>query len=325
MSPKIRISDYRKLLVSRFWKYQEKNFNNWENYFERPIGSDGRPPVFLKNAAHHNILMAPGVTYERQEKLVGLIPARQMHRWFRSMKSSQALAQSVFGNLKVYGRLDCLNEISDESGKPLFGPTTVSEDNFIMEKNVDFFEEPRPTSLDCFVAGDYQVAIECKLSEPEIGACSRPKLRKNDSNYEAVFCNGSYSRQLGRRERCSLTEIGVQYWKYIPQLFNWRNDIDHIPCPLNKNYQLVRNILAACVRKDRGATPKNGHVVLIYDERNPAFNKGGKGYRAYEETQDGLKEPKNLRLCSWQNIISHFREKQDLKWLTDQLQAKYGI
>ncbi len=325
MSAKIKTSDYRKELVSRFWKYQQEAFKNWEKYFERSIGSDGRPPVFLKHAAHHNILMKPDITHEMQKKLVNMIPIHERHRWFRSMTSSQALAQSVFGNLKVYGRLDYLNEITDELGKPLLVSGTVSPDNFIMEKNVDFLGEPRPTSLDCFISGDHQVAIECKLSESEIGPCSRPRLRKRDSNYETDFCIGSYTRQRGRKERCSLTEIGVRYWKYIPQLFGWANDIDYEFCPLNKNYQLVRNIFAACISTDGSVSPNNGHAVLIYDERNPAFNKGGKGFKAYEEIHFGLKEPINIRKCSWQKIISCLRKKPDFLWLTDQLKSKYGL
>jgi len=54
MTAKNKISDFRKELVSGFWKYQQKYFKDWENYFERPISTDGRPPVFLKHMAHHN-------------------------------------------------------------------------------------------------------------------------------------------------------------------------------------------------------------------------------------------------------------------------------
>ncbi len=325
MTEKTKISEYRKELISRFWKYQQEVYKDWENYFERPIRQDDRPPVFLKHTAHYNILMSPEITNEMQQKLIGVISVHERHRWFRSMTSSQALAQSVFGNLIVYDRLDYLNEITDESGKQLFGADITRPKAFIMERKVDFLGEPRPTSLDCFISGDYQVAIECKLSEVEIGSCSRPRLKKSDSNYERDFCNGSYTRQKGRKERCSLTEIGVLYWKYIPQLFNWPNEVDYETCPLNKNYQLVRNILAACVRTDLSVSPKNGHVVLIYDQRNPAFQERGNGHRAYEEIKMALKEPGNLMKCSWQNIISRLRKKLDLLWLTDQLKSKYGI
>jgi hypothetical protein len=38
----------------------------------------------------------------------------------------------------------------------------------------------------------------------------------------------------------------------------------------------------------------------MYDERNSAFQKGGKGYLAYEETRNALHEPERLERCSWQ-------------------------
>ena len=45
MTAKKKISDFRKELVSGFWKYQQKYLKDWENYFERSISTDGRPPV----------------------------------------------------------------------------------------------------------------------------------------------------------------------------------------------------------------------------------------------------------------------------------------
>jgi hypothetical protein len=126
--------------------------------------------------------MDPHINNEIQLRLLGVIPVHKRHKWFRSMTSSQALAQSIFGNLIVYDRLDYLNEITDDSGKQIFGADIARLNNFIMEKKVNLFNEPRPTSIDCFISGDYQVAIECKLTEVEIGSCSRPRLRKSDPN-----------------------------------------------------------------------------------------------------------------------------------------------
>jgi len=50
------------------------------------------------------------------------------------------------------------------------------------------------------------------------------------------------------------------------------NDTDLLPCPVYKKYQLIRNILAACVRTDGNASLEHGQVVLIYDERNLLIN-----------------------------------------------------
>ena len=318
------MSDYREAMVARFWRYQEKEFCARPEIFELPDMGIGRPPVFLRHAVESNVLMAPGKQGEDRSRLLREIPPRERHRWFRSMSSSQAIALSVFGNLKVYGLLGILNRLHDEQGHPIFGDEAITPENFRMEYKVDSLVEPRPTSLDALITGKHSVAIECKLTEPDMGNCSRPNLKKSDSNYEKDLCDGTYTAQRGRTSRCSLTEIGVNYWSHVPRVFRWPADADLAPCPSRTNYQLVRNLLAVSVPSD--AMPiGGGHVVLVYDERNPAFQKGGKGFVAYEVTRDALLEPEKLRKCSWQQITRIIRDGKRLSWLADQLEAKYGF
>jgi hypothetical protein len=286
---------------------------------------DSRPPVFLEQASEYNVIMEPELSDDRKEELLEEIPFSERHRWFRSMSSSQAFSQSIFGNLKLYDKLGLLNGLTDISDKPLFDPVDISAENLRMEYRVDYLGEPRPTSVDVFISGDYQVAVECKLTETEVGACSRPRLREGDINYLADFCDGTYTIQKGRNERCSLTETGVLYWKYIPDLFTWPNHIDLKPCPLNLNYQLVRNLLAACVRPDGNLSPENGHMVLIYDDRNPAFKIGGKGFVSFEAVKAALRFPNLLRKCSWQQIIKQIGDEPTFKWLSEGLETKYGL
>ena len=128
-----------------------------------------------------------------------------------------------------------------------------------------------------------------------------------------------------RRERCALSETGVLYWQYVPQLFNWQGNREWNPCPLSKNYQLVRNILAVGVAEDGKVSFDNGHVVLLYDERNPANLAGGNCFAAYRATRAALKEPTMLRKCSWQRIVRQIRENRVLSWLTEHLSLKYGL
>jgi len=320
----MKATDYRKGMIERFWSYQKQHFPAWQDYFERKKGSDGRPPVFLKEAADLNVLMELGVSDVRGKVLLNEISRSDRHRWFRSMSSSQALAQSVFGNLKLYDRLDLLSDLTDESGEPLFGKVVLNPASFKLEYAVDYLGEPRRTSLDALIDGNYRVAVECKLTEQEVGQCSRPKLKENGPNYEQC-CNGTYSIQKGRKSRCSLTEIGVKYWDYIPRVFKWRDNIDLDPCPVCKNYQLIRNVLSICVSRDFTLSLDNGHVVLIYDERNPAFNLGGYGFKAYEQTREALIEPRLLKRCSWQQIASRIRSVGGLSWLAEGLEKKYGI
>lgn len=313
--------NYKEELKNRYWAYQKVFFPAIEEYFERRFDL----PVFRTGKECHNVIVKPGATREENARLSSLLAEKKRHKWFRSMNSSQALAQSVLGNLAVYSQLNCLDELTDDSEEPLLGPARVSSDNFVMEQEVTHLGEPRCTSLDGFISGKYQVAVECKFTESEVGPCSRPRLTPSASNYETEFCDGTFTKQKERRERCALTEIGVMYWKYVPELFKWENATDLRPCPLYKNYQLVRNILAVCVRPDGNVSPANGHVVLVYDERNPAFQKGGDGCVAFLETRQALKVPSVLRGCSWQRIIRHLRNQRILPWLTDQLELKYGL
>jgi hypothetical protein len=320
-----KLLDYKNDLVSRYWNYQTNVFPKLEDYFERSFASDGRPPVFLRQKSEFNVITKPGASQDEINSVLALIPKKERHKWFRSMNSSQALTQSILGNLAIYNYLDHLTEILDDEGQNLLSGAQVSSENFFMEFKIDYLGEPRRTSLDAFFSGGRQVAIECKFTEADVGTCSRPRLKPKDSNYTADFCVGNFTRQRGRKERCSLTEIGVSYWKYIPYLFNWSNDADHKPCPLFKNYQLVRNLLAISVQPEMSVSLENGHVLLIYDERNPAFNIGGKGLKAFNETKKALKNPTMLRKCSWQRIVKHIRNKSILPWLVEHLNLKYGL
>ncbi len=321
----VSMKEYKADLLQRYWKYQESRFANDRDIFDPKYLQHTSPPVFAKREAWRNIIINPEASKQERKQLLALVPDGERHKWFRSMNSSQALAQSVFGNLAISGYLHSLAELKDDEEIDLFGKAQISSDNFEMEHKIGcLLREPRQTSLDGYVSGDYQIAIECKFTEAEVGTCSRPRLKKTASNYESEICNGDYSKQRSRTERCSLTHIGVSYWDYVPQLFNWKNDSDLIPCPLNKNYQLVRNILAVGVR-DGNISLDNGHAVLIYDEQNPAFQENSDGLSAYIETKQALKEPTMLRKYSWQKIINHLRAKNILPWLTENLKLKYGL
>lgn len=241
------------------------------------------------------------------------------------MSSSQALTISILGNLAIHNKLDCLSDLKDENGDSIFGNSVVCLDNFSMEYKIKHLGEPRSTSLDGYISGDYHIAIECKFTELEFGTCSRPRLTEKDNNFLTEYCNGSLTIQNGRINRCSLTEIGVSYWKYIPDLFEFWDGIDWNICPMNKNYQLYRNILAIGVSEDGKPLLTHGHAILIYDEQNPAFHEGGKGYVSFHETKRILKNQSMLRKFSWQQILKHLRGNNILPWLTDQVFAKYGM
>ena len=316
---------YKAELNQRYWEYQKSRFPLWRDFFDRSLAQDMRPPVFLTHEAWRNVIFKPDAGQDEIDRLLALLPESERHKWFRSMNSSQALAQSVFGNLALYGFLGRLTGLQDDDGAALFGQARVTSDNFKMEHKIDYLGEPRPTSLDGYLGGDYRVAIECKFTEAEVGTCSRPRLTSRNSNYASEYCNETYTYQRDRQSRCSLTEVGVKYWHYIPKLFRWNGAEDLAPCPLHQNYQLVRNILAVGVKPDGQASPAHGHALLVYDERNPAFQEGGKGLAAFAATRAALWEPAMLRKCSWQRIVRHLRNEGILPWLTEQLASKYGL
>jgi hypothetical protein len=192
-----------------------------------------------------------------------------------------------------------------------------------LEKDIHTLGErpPRTTSVDVWLQGGYCVAIECKLAELEFGTCSRPRRKLGNEGY----CDGSYTIQNNRKNRCSLTESGIEYWKYTNELIAWSSEIDHPLCPLNKTYQLVRNILAACVDDNRELRTDRGHALVIYDQRNPAMAVDGRGENAWRKVYDSVRDRRILRRLSWQCFIAQWPNDPKLNWLKEELGAKYGL
>ena len=111
-----KYKEYREELIARFWDFQRNYYQNKEVWFERvfdPINSN-RPPVFKRDYGENNVLVNDDFIEETKKAVREMIPKVKWHRWFKSMTSSQALAQSIFGNLKVLGKLDCLADLRDD-------------------------------------------------------------------------------------------------------------------------------------------------------------------------------------------------------------------
>ncbi len=320
-------ASYLEELVAALWEYRATYFAGRQECFDRQLSSTSRPPVFRKKWEDENVLLAPDISSDERDVVVTALPQRKRHRWFASMKSSQALAQSVFANLDVLKKLHLLLEVRNDDGDLVFaGPSPWTRMTF--EHEACHLNEPRPTSVDVFFDGGYRIAVECKLSEEDVGWCSRPRLTPrdpNDPNYSKEYCDGRYVRQRDRVERCSLTALGIKYWSYIPGFLTWPSDTDHDQCPLRTTYQLVRNLLVGCVTDGGRADPDGGHAVLLYDERNPAFANGGRGWEAYQSVRHALKVPQLLRRCSWQRMLVYLQPDRGLFWLLNGLKEKYGL
>ena len=282
-----------------------------------------RVPVLVGKSASENILAPQDAS--KAQVIRNAISPNQRHRWFRSLKSSQALAQSVFGALHAFNRLDLLQDVHAECGQPAF----FADRNgwtLCLEYEMDNLREPRPTSVDVLLSRpEKRVAIECKFTEQEFGTCSRPRLRPSDAKYAEQHCNRNYQVQRQRCKRCALTEIGIRYWDYLPHLFNWPSDQDHEPCPFGKVYQLARNALAAALTPHGELDLTGGHALVVYDARNPKFQGDGKATEQWNQAISECCVPGFLRRLSWQRLMTAIARAPELEYLVDGVKKKYGI
>ena len=144
-------------------------------------GRAGRPPVLKPEFAHMNVLVPPDAA--RSALIRAAIRPQLRHRHFASLRSSQALTQSVFGAISAAGCLDLLAGVTAECGRPAF---FTDEDHWTLEfeHNVATLGEPRPTSIDVMLSGpDRCVTVECKFDGsrvwnvfPSAPAAVRPGL-----------------------------------------------------------------------------------------------------------------------------------------------------
>ena len=130
--------DYKAELNQRYWEYQKSQFPVWQKFFDRPLAQGIRPPVFRISEAWRNVIVKPSASQQEVKTLLALLPELNRHKWFRSMNSSQALAQSVLGNLAIHGFLTSLTELLDDNGTLLLGKAQVLSDNFAVEFKIDY-------------------------------------------------------------------------------------------------------------------------------------------------------------------------------------------
>jgi hypothetical protein len=236
----VRQSAYLAELRQTFWAYRRSAFAGADDVFE-PYAAEGKDPVVFRTAhTSLNLLIPPAARPETISAIEAMIAPKQRHRDFGSMRSSQALAQSVFAWLAMLDRLDVLATLEAEDGFPAFFDSAAGY-AMTLEHPVTTLGEPRRTSVDALFFGPTRVAVEVKFGEEAFGRCSRPGLTPDKPNYMRDHCDGSFTIQRGRTARCSLSERGIRYWQFAPHLFAWSGEQDHLPCPLELTYQLARN------------------------------------------------------------------------------------
>jgi hypothetical protein len=110
----------------------------------------------------------------------------------------------------------------------------------------------------------------------------------------------------------------------VPLLFRIDPGRDHLICPLRADYQLVRNLLTTCISPEGDVLP-DARVVLLYDERNPAFRPGGDGWNSYHRVRGMLHEPRMLQRTTWQRVTELLHRDTETQWLAATLDVKYGF
>lgn len=313
---KEKINKHEALLQKIWWSYADANPEKALDGKHK----EGRPPVVSRWSDN---LILPSEN-EKSSEIKKLIKSSDRHVWFESFRSSQALAQSVFGAFKVTGKLDLLSEVTAECGRPAFGKM-LPDTKLLMETSVGtlFNETGKKTQMDVLLASHlYKVVVECKFFELKFSTCSKTKNNKKNGEIE---CNGSYTRQKGRKRRCYYSEHKASYWKFIPKLFDWNANQDLIPCPFDETNQIVRNVLASVIGEDGKVNPSKGHTTFIYDNRNPVYKINGAAYIQFQKAAEACRVPGLMRRVSWQEIIRVCVGQSDFDWLLQELGKKHDI
>ena len=134
--------DYLLAVVDHFWDYAEHEFGDRPQIFERSERSPHRSPVFVGGAAEYNVLYPPNAEPNVRQAIVASVPTSERHRHFASMRSSQALAQSIFGSLAALGKADVLAGLSTNDELP----TVRNGVTVRMEYLVEHLGEPTPAT-----------------------------------------------------------------------------------------------------------------------------------------------------------------------------------
>ena len=257
----------------------------------------------------------------------GASPDIAIHDYVGHIASSQALCWNIVIPMKKHDNFTPLFETLSEAfqagglGSQFdFGIETTA----VLELNVgeDLGEGRLATSIDLYLrtpAGKV-CAVEFKLTESNFGTCRLYREKK---------CNGIYgspnNMQANGDYMCYLAKIGRRYW----QLGGQYNLLDptkvNDPCPLNKYYQALRNLMVAKKRAGESlGKGVRGVFVLAADERNDAFWGPGNHFDSLKEYLDNMRGgniPDVFRI-STQDIVRRF--SGSLEGYKEYFAVKYG-
>ena len=257
----------------------------------------------------------------------GASPDIAIHDYVGHIASSQALCWNVVMPMKKHDNFTPLFETLSEAFQAVglisqfdFGIETTA----VLELNVgeDLGEGRLATSIDLYLrTADGKVcAVEFKLSEPNFGECKLFRSKKCDGVY-----GGSNNIQTNAGYMCYLAKIKRRYW----QLGGQYNLLDptkvNDPCPLNKYYQALRNLMVAKKRAGESLGKEvRGVFVLAADERNDAFWGPGNHFDSLKKYLCEIRgeEVPDVFRVSTQDIVKRF--SGSLAGYKEYFNVKYG-
>lgn len=276
-----------------------------------PISSR-HPYILAKHSDwHKNIILERVWQYiERQiEQRHKQQQSFALHNWIHHGLSSQAFLFNLLGPLAVDKQWNIFDEILHQAGIQLSASVTSAE--FEVEDPEVFHEQQgQPTSVDlCLYAeAEEKVFIEFKFTEKNFGGCSV----FNDGDCDGRNAANNFAL-------CYLHHIRRKYWKLMEKHSLLTEQVKNdSQCPFSTLYQLYRLILFAL--------EKNGHFLLIYDDRNPSFLverdniKRGLFNRVRESLPSKIQ--RGCHALSVQSILPILQQYPELDW-TNELKEKY--
>ncbi len=184
-----------------------------------------------------------------------------LHKYAHHGLSSQAMLFNLVGPLIVRNDLEPLRVAAEGIG--LQWPAGNVKASFEVEDRSVFNEDfGQPTSIDLVIENDLgstTLFIEAKLVERQFGGCSV---------FSEGDCDGS--NPVGDLNTCYLHYIHRHYWTRLAEFGFDEDRLKPSPiCILSQHYQFFREVLFALA--------KGGSFVLLHDNRNPTFFRGGGG------------------------------------------------
>lgn len=172
-----------------------------------------------------------------------------LHNSVHNGLSSQAMLFNLLGPLVVTNTLSIL--------KPLLPAEMPISAMFEYEDRTVFNEDSgQPTSVDMVLYDDQQQPryfLEAKFVEQEFGGCSV---------FGSGDCNGR--NPVHDFNQCYLHHIGRKYWERLQKTGCLEGALSQEKlCVLSQHYQFFRLLMFALAH--------DGHLVLLVDERSPAF------------------------------------------------------